>query len=291
MFVLLKQEEANIRYKYARTHIPNAVFYIPFTYYYVVRIGTVPKLLSWALIYILPTAFYAVIGYDGSVLLFCLQYLFTLIATFSLYELGYIFNDTVAIHREQQPAIRLYDHNFSHFAQYKVWIIIARIAYSCAAIMMLLLLQIKPTSVLQIAISLVLMCGLFAVYNTWRNRYNVWFYPLLVCSRYLPFMLLCEHNSMDYILLILAFPLLNALERFSMPKYRWHIMRALIPNEESKTLFRVSYYVVILLILFPTMYFYDKPLLLLIPIVLIGAYRLGLLFILKYHKPKNYLNG
>lgn len=68
-------------------------------------------------------------------------------------------------------------------------------------------------------------------------------------------------------------------------------MRRCIPDEGSKTFFRVIYYFVVLLVLVPAMYFNGIPLTLLIPFFILGAYRLGVFFLLKYHKPANYLNG
>ena len=66
----MTQDETNIRERYTRSYISNAVFYIPFAYYYAVRLGTVPKLLSWLLLYLMPTAFYSAWGYSGAGSLF-----------------------------------------------------------------------------------------------------------------------------------------------------------------------------------------------------------------------------
>ena len=41
--------------KYARAFIPNYVFYIPFAYYGVVRMGTLSKFIGFSIYYILPT--------------------------------------------------------------------------------------------------------------------------------------------------------------------------------------------------------------------------------------------
>ena len=91
----------DIRSKYASKHISNVVFYIPFSYYYVVRLGTIPKWLSWALIYLFPTCYYSALTYQGDWCAFAVNYLLILLATFSLYELGYILNDTMGICREK----------------------------------------------------------------------------------------------------------------------------------------------------------------------------------------------
>ena len=241
------------------------------------------------LIYLMPTAFYSAVGYNGSWELFALNYLLILVATFSIYEYGYIFNDTVTIHQEQQPAIRLYVYNTQHFYKWRPLIITSRFLYASIALCTLYYLNSFAAS--SIAISLVVMSTLFAIYNNWRSRYNVWIYPLLVCSRYVPFMLLGEQNWLLYALLFVSFPLLNALERFSMPKYRWPLMRRIIPNEETKTRFRVCYYLIALAIICLVLYLNGRSLILVIPICILTIYRLSLLFWLKRYTPQNYLNG
>lgn len=291
MFNSLKQEEKNIRYRYARPYIPNAVFYIPFGYYYAVRLGTVAKLLSWMLLYIMPTAFYSAIGYSGSPIMFGINYLLVLIAVFSLYEYGYIVNDTLSILREDQPAIRLYEHNFVHFSRWKSLILIARLGYAIMAMVLLYTLNGDSVHTVQVELSIAFMCLCFAVYNRWRNRYNVWFYPVLVCSRYIPFMLLYQQGWLPYVLLLISFPLLNALERFSMPRYRWRCMKRLIPDESSKTRFRVVYYALFLPLSCFVVYELEQPIWLISPIAVLFVYRLALLLWLKKHPLTNYLNG
>lgn len=242
------------------------------------------------LLYLMPTAFYSAVSYSGSWSTFAINYLLILIATFSLYELGYIYNDTRSIHHEQQPAIRLYEYNFAHFERWRAAIIGMRILYSLCALGMLYGLN-GTARCGYVALSIAVMALCFAIYNRWRNRYNVWFYPFLVCSRYVPFLLLYDTGWMTYILLFVSFPLLNAIERFSMPRYRWPLMRTLIPTEESKTLFRAIYYIVVLL--FTCFFIHAKGYnyILLTPILILCLYRWALVLWLKKHQPENYLNG
>ncbi|MBO7455963.1 MAG: hypothetical protein J6T76_06140 [Paludibacteraceae bacterium] len=290
------QPNDDIRARYAREYIPNAVFYIPFGYYYAVRLGTVWKLLSWMLIYIMPTVFYSWLTFDGVWWQFAVNYALVLMAVFSLYELGYIFNDTVAIRREQQPAIRLYEPNFRHFKQYMWVIVLVRLFYAVQAIGLLVLLNRQwhttdSRHIWFVRACIICMLVVFCIYNNWRSKYNVWLYPLLVFSRYLPFMLLYRIDGWAILMLWLSFPMVNWLERFSMPRYRFPLMRKLIPTEQSKTLFRAVYYMVILMV--PLVL--PKPLIAtymyLFPIEILCFYRLMLLLVVKHHKPKNYLNG
>lgn len=272
------------------------MFYLPFGYYYVVRLGTLPKLLSWMLIYLMPTAVYSFCTYKGGLTPFCTNYLLTLLAVFALYELGYILNDTVAIRHEEQPAIRLYEHNFRHFEKH-MWLIVGvRVLYSLLALGALWWANrswhvTDITHLRLVAGCIVLMMAVFGVYNSWRSHYNAWLYPLLVLSRYLPFMLLYRVDGWAILMLFISFPLVNMLERFSMPRYRFPIMRRLIPTEESKTLFRVIYYLIVmwapLLLPLPITMAYVY----MFPLEILCFYRLMVFFYVKRHQPKNYLNG
>ncbi|MBQ9704663.1 MAG: hypothetical protein IJV55_00515, partial [Paludibacteraceae bacterium] len=83
------------------------IFFLPFAYYFSIRLKTVPKLLSWLLLYLFPTGWYAYLCAGGFSLHFVLTYLLLLIAVFTLYETGYIHNDTYATRRETEPTLRL----------------------------------------------------------------------------------------------------------------------------------------------------------------------------------------
>ena len=118
------------------------------------------------------------------------------------------------------------------------------------------------------------MCLLFALYNRWRNRYNVFLYVWLVFSRFVPFMCLAGHGAFDYILLFVSYPLLIGMERFSMPSYRWGLMGKLIPDEPSKARFRAAYYCLALVILVPYCLCSGRTLYPLTPIAVLAVYRI-----------------
>lgn len=243
---------------YASTHISNRVFYIPFVYYYVVRLGTIPKLLSWMLIFIFPTAWYtAMPGW---------AYLAMLVSLFTIYELGYIQNDTEAITHENHPTIRLYPQNMDYYHSHK---------WSIVAVRVLIGLPFLPVLLL------------FMAYNKVRDpRLSPLLYPVLVCSRYLP-LVLYRADSLHIVLLLLSFPLINAIERFSMPKYRFPLMRNILPSEQSKTYFRAIYYIVLTLVLIAlNINWYDM-----FPIFVLGAFRIGIVILTRFYTPRNYLNG
>ena len=257
----MKQEERNI----------SAAFYIPFAYLYSVRLRSITKLLSWLLLYILPTAFYSSMGYTGDAWSFALQYTLVLIATFTLYETGYIFNDTLAIRWEEHPSLRLNESETAYFFAHRWSIVLTRLLIAAICLCALFPIINYQLSIINYQL---LMLVLFALYNRWRNRYNVFLYVWLVFSRFVPFMCLAGHGAFDYILLFVSYPLLIGMERFSMPSYRWGLMGKLIPDEPSKARFRAAYYCLALVILVPYCLCSGRTLYPLTPIAVLAVYRI-----------------
>lgn len=281
----------DIRARYANKHIWNGVFYIPFAYYAVVRAGTIPKMLSWVLIYVMPTFVYGLFAAQGLSTAYCINYFLLLISTFCIYETGYIHNDTFATRHEQQPALRLYQENLTHFYSHWHLIYTTRILYAVIAITIFLIFNHYSIEAITTSISIVLIIPIFYLYNIWRTKYNVFLYPILVFSRYIPFLLPYKPEWHIILLLFLSFPFCNMLERFSMPTHRFPAMRLLIPTEESKTLFRIVYYMVVTACLIALYLFREYDLLLLMPISVLFFYRLCLFFIVRKKRPRNYLQG
>ncbi len=286
--------DADIRYRYASEKISNSVFFIPFSYLYFVRLGTIGKLASWLLLYPLLTFFYAFALHNWQFdTQFCLTYLLILLSTFSIYECGYIFNDVFAVEREEKPAIRLYPHNFD-FAKKHIWqIVFCRILWALACLAILYFVQ--PLSVILWQLVLLIFIPLvFALYNHIRNKFSAFVYPFLVFSRYLPLLLLWA-DSPDFweILLLMysAFPLLNAIERFSMETYRFSFIKWAIPTESSKTQFRIIYYLFFAIVLSTVFFMIEKSFLLLLPFYVLLVYRVILALIVHYKTPKGYLKG
>ena len=290
------------RLQYASERIPNRVFYIPFAYLYHVRLGTLPKLLAWAVIYIVPTAVYsALLAHDLSIPLWQTMwtYLLLLVIVFTTYESGYIYNDTLLTRKETNPTIRLYDYNLEHFFNHYHIINITRATITILAWLgyIMAMPHFPAKHFLFIVIAYFAIPLLFTAYNRNRTIYNVFIYPLLVFSRYFVFLVPYFQSSLMTIAtisLFVCFPLCNAIERFSMPRHRFPLIRTLIPTEQSKTLFRVGYYVILLVILAPILYsLYPVRIAstLLSPIVLITLMRLLILIVTRFHQPKNYLRG
>ncbi|MBR1564720.1 MAG: hypothetical protein IJ650_05170 [Paludibacteraceae bacterium] len=280
----MKQRQTDINTEADLTRVSNAVFYLPFAYNYSVRLRTPGKLLSWMLIYLMPTGWYSWLAAGGVSWLFCINYLLILVAAFTLYEIGYIHNDTFATLREQKPTLRLSEKNSEYFYSHAGHIFFARVTIAAILLTVFLLLNDFSAGAIVTTVSTGLIPIVFLIYNRWRNRWNVLLYPILVFSRYLPFLLPYSPSWQIYMLLFLSFPCCNMLERFSMPSYRFPVIRKIIPTESSKTYFRVGYYAIALALLLP--FFGIREL---IPLVILGSYRCVVALLLQFYSPKRYL--
>ena len=292
------------RYRYASDKIENAVFYLPFAYLYRVRLGTPAKLLSWMLLYIFPTLFFSACLWEKSgtnMTLFLADYFLILIAVFGIYESGYIFNDTLSIRGERNPSIRLYPDNLQYFYMHLPHVFVVRGAVVLAALIGLCIINNNSTAIVITVGAVVAVAILFALYNNWRSAYNAFLYPFLVFSRYIvfliPFFSSIENGFNDFDMLVVAllflcFPLLNAIERFSMPRKRFAFIKRIIPEEESKTLFRVYYYGILLPVLFVVLYSTSSfAANMLCPFVLLAWHRIVVFAVTLRYTPKNYLQG
>ncbi len=287
-----------IRERYASDRINNRVFFIPFAYYYCVRLGTVQKLLSWLLLYVMPTCFYMLLSAGllesfclSGLLKFLVNYLLVLLMVFNLYETGYIHNDTFATLREQEPALRLYPYNLTFFYRNAKLIFLLRLLYSVVAAVLLVAVNGLGWGVFRVIAATFMIPLIFLCYNFWRSKWNVLLYPVLVFSRYLPFLLLYCVNPRLILLLFLVFPFVAWLERFSMPRHRFGFMKLLIPKEESKTFFRVAYYLLCIVLIHLIYIHLNLPQIELLPFDILAFYRVGLWMYLKHHSAKNYLHG
>ena len=309
-------KQQDIRTRYASAEISNAVFYVPFAYLYQVRLGTPWKLLSWLLIYLVPCAFYGWLASPGNMphWLFVFNLVSVAFAVITIYELGYIFNDTRAILREAQPAIRLYKNNFDYFALRRSLIVTARIII--ASVFLTAFVKVNTDfgpadcfpRLMRTVDAVLLIVPVFAIYNYWRGKWNVLLYPVLLFSRYLPFLMPYDFSAAHALLLFMCVPCLSAVERFSMPRHRFPLMRVIIPDEDAKTWFRVGYYCVVILLLHMVMYFCPQFLngvvpwaseqswmlcsaFALSPFYVLLAYRFAVAVFTRFVKPRNYLNG
>lgn len=264
---------------------------MPLVYFYKVRLHTMGKLLSWVLLY--PALVFAYVVLANGAFTWSLLGTFAVqvLGIFSLYEFGYIHNDSVAVQHEDCPTLRLSDQESVFCLRHLRSILCSRIllALVCQAI----LIGLHPNDRMWwIAGALsMLVLPVFLIYNNWRSRSNVLWYAVLICARYVPFLIPYLHaeNVRLLGLLLISYPLIIAIERLSIRRYRYPIIRCIIRQEEDKTWFRVVYYMLVSVLLSATYYIHELPYVELIPIYTLTIYRLFILVLTRIYIPKHYL--
>ena len=255
------------------------VFYLPFAYLYGVRMRSVGKFVSWCFLLLVPSLTYFYLSLPAETLL-CkaiLSYFLLWCSIIPYYELGYIYNDTYTTRQEETPSLRLTDAQTAYFYQHTRSIYILRILWVLALLTAFGSLNHWQTNVLFTIIWVLLLIPVFQVYNHIRGLKAVLFYPVLVCWRYIPFLLYgygATHWWVLLLLLLFSYPVEISIERFSMPRHRYPWISRLIPDEPSKAKFRCGYYIVCTLL--ATLLIYDNslPYIALIPYIVFTIYRI-----------------
>lgn len=261
-----------------KTHDIN-IFYIPTAYLHRVRLDSnFGKVLSWWFLLIVPTMGYYLLLLPIPSLTSIGSYLLLLGAVVPYYELGYMFNDTYTTRRETTPTLRLSEAQTGYFYQHAGLIVGLRMVWVLGLLCLFGELNAWICNSIITIVATLMLLPIFAIYNRIRGLAAVCFYPILICWRYLVFLLPAigeESFGIGMLLTILSYPLLISIERYSMPNHRYGWMAKILPNEESKQTFRTVYYVIIFLALVPLWRHAPQ---LSLPIVLLTLYRLGRLY-------------
>lgn len=203
-----------------RLYTLNKCFYIPFLYNYYTRLKSIDKLVSWIIIYILPVLYFSIylqlnIGGVAGIYNFIPALLY-IVLIYTLYEIGYIENDTETIKKENNPTIRLNKHLMSYYEKNKYTIYTVRIIFGLILSGLIYILSNDRNSIIALILAWVLLLT-FYIYNQIRNMANLYLQILLVTLRYssCQFLFFDNFNWIVFLLSIFAFPLLSFIERAS----------------------------------------------------------------------------
>lgn len=226
------------------------VLALPAAYMFYSRYGSRSSRLAWVVGELLPTALMAMFFYHGAPLDLALAYLLARVAFVSLYEIGYLENDTVTIRREPMAQSRLLapDHRF--FDAHLGLVASLKAAVAILATVALAALDHARGAGLDVAayaVGLALTIGVFALHNTIRSRWNIATVFGLLTLKYGAPLLLVSPAPDELAALsaaATAYPLAGAIEYAAKPRFglRW-AMRLTADIDR----FRVGYYALLLL--------------------------------------------
>ncbi len=217
-------------------------FYIPLAYTYRTRLKIVTLTISWVCIYLVPLyIFILTSNFENSFSLFITSCLLV----YNLYEIGYIFNDTETIKKEDKPTLRLNNQQLNYYESHKYYIYILRIFN---AILLSTIIYYFHNISMEIIIFPYLILLTYVIYNSIRNWLNLPLHFILVTIRYSsPILITLNTISLDIIIqIIFIFPLLNILERGGEKRFKMTRLQNL-SKHRNKT--RALYYLVISMLL------------------------------------------
>lgn len=220
------------------------MYYIPFLYFIKTRAKQKKQIISWLLIYILPLTLIAIFYNHTYNLFIYLPAAFILV--YSLYELGYIYNDVFTIKREKKPTLRLLPVQIHYIENNLSKIVTARLLISAIMISLLIYSGANYLYITCLSFSILLT---YTIYNSIRNRFNLLLHFILVNLRYTaivaPFLTIYE-----CIIVILLFPFLNLLERSSEDRFNFTLMKKFFISNKKEG--RYIYYLITTAIIFIT---------------------------------------
>lgn len=218
-------------------------FYLPFMYSIKTRFPTIPRFVSWLIIYFFPVLFSFCFFFDGNVFFPLIYRSFISIAlVYTLYEIGYIYNDTETVKKELKPTLRLDKKLVEYYEIHKILI------YSCrfvVAIFLSCIIYMFYHSILFLAFAWSLI-PLYFLYNTFRSRINIPLHFLLVTVRFCSIILIFSDKFpfIPFLMMAFIFPVINTLERCSEKRFNLPYFEGLFLTNRKDG--RYKYYSILL---------------------------------------------
>ena len=207
-------------------------FFVPFAYFVSTRLMTVEKVLSWLVIY--PASLtLAYFSFTPEITVTAtISILVGMITIYTIYELGYIANDTFTVAKETAPTLRLDDYE-TLFVKSN-WHLIVTVRVSLTITFLILLKILNPDGLPLFCLILAILSFAFYFYNKTRGTINIPLHFILVTCRFSGPCMLLMPDVVFLCFTILAFPIINLLERASEHRYNisW-LQGSVISNQNS----------------------------------------------------------
>ncbi len=182
-------------------------FIFPLAPFFHLYAKSIYEKLSWVLYYLIP---YLAISYLFDVNL--LAAIISILAIYSVYDIGYIYNNAETIKNETKPTLRYSSNELVFYEKNKLLIYFVKFFF--AVIFCFLLSYYFSYNFTLWLFCLTLILIIFFIYNSIRSKINFYLQIFLTISRFsFPLFLLCNFTLNDFIFTIMLFPLPNFLER------------------------------------------------------------------------------
>lgn len=216
---------------------------MPLAYFSVTRLAGLPAFASWIMIYPVPVLLSLLLLTPDLIYLSdVIATLLAMLAVYSIYELGYMDNDSRTVALESEPTERLTAQDKAFWRRWRLLVILVRGLFTLLSVVMIgVLVQGNPAGTAWYLLGLAGISVVFPIYNSTRGRINLPLHFLLVTCRFAaPGMILVQWDRPAYLLVMaLAFPLPNLLERAGEARYG---LAPFAPLLRQRHIFRIGWY-------------------------------------------------
>ncbi len=235
-------------------------FFVPFCYFFKTRLIKKSNKISWFFIYLLPILL--VIFSEKNVNLSSVLSVFMyILSVYTVYEMGYIWNDTETIKNEKKPTRRLTVTELDFYEENKKLIYLSRLL-----LVLIFSLYFFGSNIYYFLLfNIFSILFLYVLYNSIRGVLNLPLHFLLVCFRFVTPVV--AFTSISFIWVVLLFPVINLLERASENRFGLYFFNDFLLSDKKRG--RYVYY----LILFFILLLFNAPFSILITVVFLFFYR------------------
>jgi hypothetical protein len=222
--------------------------FIPFMYMFHSRLKNTSETVQWFLTDIVPAFFicwYIASPHMGSLSVLAI-FVLGILATYSVYEMGYIGNDVFTTSKEAMSPDRLSVEETAFCRSHYVGLIGVRIVVFSLAVGLIYLLAQSlgvTISLVSFLVAMVLLRLIFLAHNTLRGRMTVFTFFGLAVFKYSSVLLLFQPfpaNLLPFLIGVTLFPLPRTLGVSNRPKYELPFMKTFVGDFY---VFRVRYYI------------------------------------------------
>jgi hypothetical protein len=254
------------------------IFYLPFLYLISTRLAKPGRLFSYVFLLIILPVCFALINYPFISLRYILNLLIGLLIIHNFYEIGYIQNDTETIKFELNPTLRLSQKSLKYYYNNKFKIYFLRIMIFLMLVVLLLSTNFSVISTLLFTSISLLIPIIFIIYNFIRNKLNLILHLILNVLKFtsIQFIVLDYFDEFTFAISILAYPLINFIDRSAHPRFSKRIS-----NIYNRPKFRFLYYLFISFILSILTFVFNTNIVFLFIFYILLIYRMLLFFLIE----------
>lgn len=227
----------------------NDLIILPFYYTFKTRYNSISGKIGYILTNILPIYLYIYTFLkEKSLLKITIITLIAMCSYMSIYEIGYIFNDTITIKKEKNPTLRLTFQEILSVQKKIKKIVVQKIIVSLIFIFFLKLI-LKEINIYNYIITFMLTISVYCIHNFYRNSKITYitFFLLSTLRFFSPvsFVLPLKLNFSYLIPIVLYNSLIRNFEQIGNEKYKFKKLNI----NKNKNGFRVGYYLLMICIL------------------------------------------